>query len=364
MKSELFKRKLAKQLQARQAAQEFSGVILVRQGDETLIARAYGDAHRGWQIKNRLTTRFRIASVGKIFTAAAVMQLLDDGQLTLETRAWDVLDLAGTKIPETVTVRHLLTMTSGIADWIDENAEDFDALWAAFCREHPLYLFRQDADYLPVFAHLDPVNPVGEKHRYNGAGFMLLGMMIARLTGQSYFDAMRERIFQRAGMTQTDFLALDDVAADVAEGYVPLYDESDQITGWKKNIYAATAGPAADGGVTSTAEDMIRFSRALRAGRLCSMPRAKEMLSPQVLENDGNYAGYRWMYGYGCFVTLDQHGEVIRWGHTGEEDGVSCRLYYYPQQDVDVAILGNQSGCAGKIGWDIHRLVVPVEKGS
>ena len=142
---------------------------------------------------------FRIASVGKLFTAAAVMQLIEAGKFSLDTRVVNYLKLKGTELPPEATVYHMLTMTSGIADWIDEEAEDFHAEWEQFCRDHPLYLLRRDADYLPIFSQLEPYNAVGEKHRYNNAGFMLLGLMIEKATGLSYFDYIRQNIFCACG---------------------------------------------------------------------------------------------------------------------------------------------------------------------
>lgn len=355
--SKTFNNRLGRKLGKYVREEAFSGAVLVRQGETNLFRRAYGYADRAWKVKNRPEIRFRIASVGKLFTAAAVLQLIEAGALAMETRVVECLGLAGTRIPADATVYHMLTMTSGIADWTNELSDNYEAEWEQFCREHPLYLFRRDADYLPVFAYQEPFGPLGEKHRYNGAGFMLLGMMIEKVTGRSYFDYVREHIFATAGMVDSDFLDLDDTALHVAEGYIPIMDEGEKVGGWKKNIYAATAGPAADGGATSTLEDLARFSAALRGGQLLPLERARSMFSPQVVESEDDYLGYRWRYGFGCFVLLDGAGKTVRWGHTGEEDGVSCRLWHYPQQDVDVVILGNQTSCAGKISWDIHELV-------
>jgi len=161
--------------------QEFSGAVLVQHSDNAgtggsseVFCGAYGEANRTWKVKNRPTTRFRIASVGKMFTAVAILQLIEAGKLSLETRVLDALELTGTRLPAELTVFHLLSMTSGIADWIDEDADDYDEEWAQFCRQHPLYLFHSDADYLPIFTPLAPYFPLGERFRYNGAGFMLL----------------------------------------------------------------------------------------------------------------------------------------------------------------------------------------------
>lgn len=333
----------------------FSGAILVRQAETDLLCRAYGLANRTWSVENRTDTRFRIASVGKLFTAVAVLQLVQAGRLTLATRVPEALDLTGTTIPPEATVFHLLTMTSGIADWCDEYSPTFDADWAQFRREYPLYLFRSDADYLPVFAHRPPSGPVGERHRYNGAGFLLLGLLIERITGMSCFDYVRQHVFTPAGMTATDFLDLDEVAPGVAEGYVPSGSKEGHGCPWRKNIYATTAGPAADGGATSTLEDLARFVLALRTGSLLRPELAQAMTSAQVVQDPENPRG---CYGFGCYVLLDGEGETLRWGHTGEEEGVSCRLWFYPKQDITVAVLGNQSACAGKVSLAVQDWIL------
>ncbi len=353
-----FADKLSRKLAALARQQQFSGAVLVRHGEADLFRRAYGFANRTWEVKNRPETRFRIASVGKLFTAAAILQLIEAGKLTLETRVPDFLGLEGTKIPAQVTVYQLLTMTSGIADWSNEESENFEAEWAQFCRERPLYLLRRDADYLPIFAQLEPYDPPGIKFHYNGAGFMLLGLLIEKISGQTYFDYVRQHIFAPADMAESDFLDLDDVASNVAEGYLPVEDENERITGWKKNYYATTAGPAADGGATSTLDDLARFAQALRQGKLVAPELSRSLYSPQVIESDEDYIGFQWRYGFGCYIMLDGTGQTVRWGHTGEEDGVSCRLWHYPWQDVDVVILGNQSSCAGKVSAAIQKLVL------
>jgi CubicO group peptidase (beta-lactamase class C family) len=334
---------------------QFSGAILIRQGKNDLLRRGYGFANRTWHIMNKPETRFRIASVGKMFTAAAVMQLIEAGKFSLDTRVVGYLKLKGTKLPPEATVYHMLTMTSGIADWINEESENFQAEWDQFCRDHPLYLLRRDSDYLPIFSQLEPYGAVGEKFRYNGAGFMLLGLMIEEATGLSYFDYIRQNIFAQAGMKQSDFLDLDDVHPNVAEGYVPIRDENGAIIRWRKNIHCTTAGGAADGGSTSTLDDLVRFSRALRNGKLCSKESVESMLTPKVIADEDEP---QWRYGFGCFILIDDEEQIVRWGHTGEEDGVSCRLAYYPKHKLDVVILGNQTGGAGRVLMDIHELIM------
>jgi CubicO group peptidase (beta-lactamase class C family) len=345
---------LARKINKRVRDNQFTGAVLIRRGKSDIFRRAYGFANRTWHIRNTPKTRFRIASVGKMFTAAAVMQLIEAGNLSLETRVVEYLGLRGTKIHPKATVYHFLTMTSGIADWINENADDFNAEWERFRRDHPLYLLRRDADYLPIFSPLKPYGLPGETFRYNNAGYILLGLLIEKAAGMSYFDYIRRNIFARAGMTRSDFIDLDDISPNVAEGYVPVRDDSGAIVQWKKNIYSTTAGGAADGGSTSTLDDLVRFSRALREGKLCSKELVESMLTPKV---DASDVAKNWAYGFGCFLLLDDESKVIRWGHTGEEDGVSCWLAYYPKHKLDVVILGNQTG-AGKVLLDIHKWIM------
>lgn len=340
----------------------FSGVVLVRQEKVDLYRRAFGMANRTWGIKNLPETRFRIASVGKLFTAAAVMRLVEQGAISLDSRLVETLALdreypEHTFSPE-ITVRHLLSMTSGIADYIDEDVEDFDTLWADFCRAHPLYLLRENRDYLPIFASLPPLQPPGKAFKYCNAGFILLGLMIEKVSGVPYFDTIASTIFQPAGMTASSFTTLDDCETNIAEGYTPILDNHGQVTAWKKNIYATTAGGAGDGGSTNTADDLAHFIHALLEGRLCGMDYVRMMLTAQVPERPEPLRGFHSMYGFGCYLLLDNNGAIVRWGHTGEEDGVSCRLYHYPMLDVDVVVLGNQGGCAGSIVWEIHDLLM------
>ena len=337
---------------------EFSGVVLVRQGSRDVFGAAYGYASRPWRIENRLETHFRIASVSKMFTAVSILQLIDAGELTLETRVAPFLNLENTAIPGEVTVYHLLTMTAGIADWFDESGDVEE--WAALRRAHPLYLLRRNEDYLPLFVNAPPVAQVGAGHRYSNSSYILLGLIIEQASGLPYFDYVRQHIFTQARMTRSDFVPLDGTEREVAEGYVPDVDTQGTRTGWRKNIYSVTPEAAADGGATSTARDLCRFSKALREERLLTPELTQAILTPKVLEDDEPYRGYIWKYGFGNYFLVDDADQVVRWGHTGEEEGASCRLYHYSQKDIDVVILSNQSGCAGVLAWELHDLIMTV----
>jgi CubicO group peptidase (beta-lactamase class C family) len=332
---------------------EFSGVVAVCQGDDVWFQRAYGWAGRAFRARNRLDTRFRVASVSKLFTAVAILQLVEDGRLALDTRVTDFLDAPGAGIAPAITIEHLLTMTAGIADWFDESG-DWLAAWETLKRSHPVYLLRHNRDYLPLFAGKPAARLPGLKFEYSNSSYILLGLVIEALDGESYIDVTRRRVFEPAGMQRSGFYALDEVVEGMAEGYDPVQDETGKTTGWKRNIYETTPAGAGDGGAVCTAEDLLRFSAALRGGRLLSPQMSAAMLAPRVLEMETRPRGYTWMHGLGCQLLLNSAGQVVRWGHTGEEAGVSCRLYHYPRSGVDVVILGNQGNCAREPGWQIH----------
>lgn len=336
---------------------QFSGVVSLYGDGQQLFGLACGLANRTWKIPNRLDTRFRIASLSKIFTAVSILQLVEQRLIGLDDGVTGLLGLEDTKLPEDVTIYHLLTMTAGIADWFDESG-DWEKEWDTLIRKYPIYLFRENEDYLPLFINQDPIDKVGFRHHYNGASYILLGLIIEEVTRQSYFDAIRQNIFARAGMSQSDFLALDFVDDNVAEGYIPLKDENDKIVGWKRNIYSTTPEAAADGGATSTAADLVRFAKALRDGVLLTPEMTSKMLTPAVLQFPDKHRGYTWKYGLGLMFLVNDLNQVVRYGHTGEEDGVSCRLYNYPRLNLDLVLLGNQSWCAGKLAWDIHDLII------
>ncbi len=194
----------------------FSGVCLVKRGDDTLVHEAYGFAHHGFRVPNTIDTRFDNASVTKVFTAAAILRLIEPREVTLETQVMPFLGIDGTQISSDVTIFHLLTHTSGIADDADEEAgEVYEALFV----DKPNYAIRQTADFLPHFACKQPVFPPGQGVRYNNCAFILIGLVIEKITGMSYWDYVRQNIFAPVSMDGADFCAMDGDNTNLAEHY-------------------------------------------------------------------------------------------------------------------------------------------------
>jgi CubicO group peptidase (beta-lactamase class C family) len=330
----------------------FSGVVLVTRGDARLYAGAYGYASRAWKVRNTLDLRFDTASVTKLFTAVAALQLIDRGSLAFDTRVNDFLGLDGTAISREVNVFHLLTHSSGIGDDCEEeDGEVYEDLW----RTKANYSVTATADFLPQFIHKPANFPPGQGCRYCNCSFVLLGLMIEKIIGQSYRDYVRQNIFARAGMEDSDFLRMDRVHENVAEGCDPVRDEADDIVGWRKNIYSFPPVGSPDSGAHVTAADLDRFLRAVKAGELLSPELTEAFLRPHVHYRERD--DWTVMFGYVLEFFLDRSGDVVFYQKDGINAGVSGIIRHFPAQDINVVILSNMMSGVWEPVWRIHDLV-------
>ncbi len=314
----------------------FSGVALVKRGDHTILHEAYGLAHRGFAIPNTVETRFDIASVTKTFTAAAILQLVEAGEIALDTRVMPFLGIEGTRISDDVTVYHCLTHTSGIGDDADEEAgEDYEALFV----DRPNYSIRETADMLPLFVDKEPNFAPGEGVRYNNVAYALLGLAIEQVSGLSYRDHVRRNVFARADMTGADFCAMDGIHPNLAEHYKRI-EHDDGAVEWRKNIYSYPPVGDPTGGATVTALDLDRFVRAVRGGKLLGDEWTARFLTPQVQYNQ-NDAGESLWNGFGFEFRLDAEGSVMRMDKEGDNAGVDSLMAYFPASDTTFVLLAN-----------------------
>jgi len=339
-------------LRARAAADEFSGVVLISRGGTPVFSGAYGWASRRWRVPVTAETRFDTASIGKVFTAVAALQLVDQGRLGLEMPITEVVDLSGTAISPAVRLRHLLTHTSGIADDADEEAgEDYAMLWL----DRPCYTVVQTRDFLPGFADKPAVFPPGGGCRYCNAGYILLGLAIEAVTRNSYRDHVTRAVFAPAGMGRSGFYDRRDAEPDVAEGWDPILDEDGNRTGWTQNIFSYPPIGSPDGGAHVTATDLLRFAQAVRSGRLLSAELTEQFVSPQVLHH--RRRDYGVWYGFGMEFVVGGDGRVRNSYKDGVNAGASGIVRYYPAGQLDVVVLSNSERGAWKPIEEIHRLV-------
>ncbi len=313
----------------------FSGAVAVTRGDEPIFAAAYGYANRAWQAPCTLDTRFDTASVTKLFTAVATLQLVERGAFGLETSAIGYLELEGTTISSAVTPYHLLTHTSGIADDADEEAgERYEDLWVS----EPNYSVTETADHLPHFVTKPPNFAPGEGCRYCNCGYLLLGLMIERATGSPYRDYVCAGVFGPAGMRRAGFFRMDVVEPDVAEGVEAMRDTQGRVVGWRRNIYSYPPIGSPDGGAHVTVGDLIAFHRALSEGKLLGPELTAAILTPHALHS--RRSGRTHMMGYGLEFEVTDDGRVRSYHKEGVNVGASGLLRHYPDHDLTLAILG------------------------
>jgi len=227
-------------------ADGFSGVVLVAKDGKPVLERASGFANRGLEVKNRIDTKFNLGSINKTFTKLAIAQLLEAGKLSLDDKLGKFLpDFPNADAAAKVTVAHLVEMKSGISDFF---GREFEAT--------PKDRIRKLVDYLPFFASKPLAFEPGAAEAYSNGGYLTLGLIIEKMSGQTYYDYVRDHIFQPAGMTDTDAFELDAVVSNLAVGYVRKT---------RSNIYSLPARGSSAGGGYSTAPDLLKYAEAVVA---------------------------------------------------------------------------------------------------
>ncbi|WP_100010526.1 serine hydrolase domain-containing protein [Lentibacillus sediminis] len=317
---------LNKKLKNVQEELKFSGTVLISDQQGVIVEQKAGFANRSDQIRNEMNTRFGIASGCKIFTAVAICQLVQAGKLSFETNLKDCLDIEVTQFSADITIHQLLTHTSGVPDYFDEEVmDDFEELW----EKTPMYLLHRLRDFLPLFQHEEMKFQPGERFHYNNAGYILLGLVIESVSDQEYHAYVEEHIFAKAGMHDSGYFSFDALPGRTALGYIDGPDGS-----WRTNQYALPVRGGSDGGAFVTAGDMNRFWEALLTNQLLSEPMTEKLLVPYAQDEEGSW------YGYG--VWMEKRDETILVYHVmGYDPGVNFRSGYYPTFGITAIVCSN-----------------------
>lgn len=306
---------LAIRMEALAEVDQFSGAFLVARHDKVLLQQAHGLADRATETANTLDTKFRYGSAGKMFTAVAVLQLVESGQLSLDGTVDTYLPgYPNRDIATQVTLRHLLTHTGGTGG-LDNLETDYAGDRQAL---------RTHADYLELHSARAPAFPAGSKVDYSNYGFVLLGAIVENATGRDYYDVLREKVFAPAGM--------DSTGAEPESAAVPRRAVAYRAKGGEWVDAAATLpwrGTAAGGGYT-TVGDLLKFAQALQSGKLLSPAMLALATSPQMEEG--------W-YGLG-FITVGE-GPLRRYGHGGDADGMNADFRVFPESGWVLVSLSN-----------------------
>jgi D-alanyl-D-alanine carboxypeptidase len=308
---------LQKKLEKDSADGSFAGAALVAKDGKPVFAEAYGLADREHKLPNTLNTRFRIGSMNKMFTATAILQLAQAGKLGLNDPLGKYLtDYPNKDVTSQVTIHHLLTHTGGTGDIF---GPEFDA--------HRQEL-RTLQDYVKLYGNRGlGFAPSSGRWEYSNYGFILLGVVIEKVSGESYYDYVREHIYEPAGMTSTGSEPENQPVTDRSVGYTAMgggsvHPNTDTLP-WR--------GTSAGGGYT-TVGDLLRFANALQQNKLLDAHYTELLTAGKVPGSTGSYAyGFedRTINGTRCF------------GHGGGAPGMNGDLKICPGPGYVVAVLSN-----------------------
>jgi CubicO group peptidase (beta-lactamase class C family) len=303
------------------AADAFSGTVLVAKDGRPFYQRACGMANRAWKAPNRIDTKFNVASLGKMFTAVAVAQLAEQGKLSYGDTVGKLLpDYPNKDVAEKVTVHHLLTHTSGIP------AGSFAKALAAMRQG-----YRKVGDYLPSFANDPLAFEPGTKFEYTNNGYVLLGAIVEKVSGQDYYDYIRQHVYGPAGMSDSDSYELDTDPPNLATGYMDGPGGSPR----RSNTFFLPVKGVPSGLGYSTAGDLLKFTAALRNHTLLSARSLDLIWTGRV-----DYATAPGsQYAYGFSVKRYNGARVV--GHSGGWFGMNTQVDVYPDLGYTVVILSN-----------------------
>jgi len=289
----------------------FSGVVLVAQEGKVLYAKAFGEANKDFHIPNTLHTRFELASISKLFTGIAVIQLVEKGKIGLDDPVQK--HLPDFPFGDKITILHLLTHTSGLPDWTSHPR--FRSIWTQVKTIDQMKSLVFDQK----LKHESP----GEKFEYSSAGFILLGAILERIYGKSFAAVIKDTILDPLGMTETTIANPENVVENRATGYVK------SSTGrFSTNVYWLLPY-VASAGIQSTAGDMLKLDQALYGDKLLSQESQEKMYKPFI----GKDWGILWRL-------WEVHGNRIAW-HGGETTGVSAMFRRYLEDKYTLIILSN-----------------------
>ena len=320
------------------SSKKFMGTALVARNGKVVLSKGYGSADLEWDIPNSPSTKFRLGSITKQFTAACILLLEERGKLKTD-------DLVKKYIPDApaawdkITIFHVLTHTSGIPSFT--SFPDYESTEATPTTPEKLVARFKDKplDFQP-----------GEKWSYSNSGYVLLGYLIEKISGQSYSDFAQQNIFTPLGMKDSGYDSNSAIIMHRASGYAP------GPNGPVNAGFVHMSIPFSAGALYSTTEDLLRWEEGLFGGKLLSAASLQKMTTP-----------FKENYAFGLGVQTVKNHKVI--SHGGGIEGFNTSLAYYPDDKLVVAVLGNLNGGApGAIADNLaavalgEQVVLPTER--
>lgn len=303
-------------IRAEMKAQQIPGLSLaVIKNGEVVLAKGYGFANVEHQVAVKPETIFQSGSMGKQFTATAVMMLVEEGKLSLDDKITKFFP-DGPETWRNITVRHLLTHTSGLGDYPD----DFD--------------LRRDYTEDELVQRIKPIPLAfqpGEKWSYSNLGYVMLGVLIHKVSGKFYGDFLQERVFKPLGMTTARVISEADIVPNRAAGYRLVNGELKN-----QNWVSPTLNTTADGALYLTVYDMAKWDAALYTEKLLKRSSLEQMWTPVKL-NDGK----TFPYGFGWALGDVRGHHIVE--HGGAWQGFKSQISRYVDDKLTIVVFANQA---------------------
>ncbi|MDR5591201.1 serine hydrolase [Christiangramia sp. SM2212] len=303
---------------------QFNGSVLVAEDGEVILKKGYGMANMEWNIPNSPETKHRLGSITKQFTSMLIMQLVDEGKLDLDKPVTTYLKDYPKETGDKISIHHLLTHTSGIP-----NYTSFPGFFQNQSR-NPY----TPKEFVKVFADSSLVFNPGEKFEYSNSGYFLLGVIIEEVTGKSYEENLKERIFDPLKMNDTGFDHHDEIIKNRATGY------EQRGTEFINSPYLDMSIPYSAGSLYSTVEDLYKWDRALKSNKILSEESKKLMFTMHKALGPLQGAGYGWYVGQQNFGK----DTVNITGHGGGINGFNTLITRIPEDDNLIILLNNTGG--------------------
>ncbi len=316
----------------------FRGCALITEKNKALFKKVFGYADFPNKIDNDFDTKFATASAGKVFVAVGILQLIEKRLIHFEDTIGEILDCDLKQIDRGITIEELLTHTSGIPDYFDESVmSEYEDLWIDF----PNYKIRSNQDLLPLFVDKPMMYPRGSKFQYNNTGFVVLALIIEKITGIDFDKYLTDNVFIPSEMRNTGYYELDMLPAKCAANYI--FDE--KRCGYRTNIFSVDAKGTGAGGAFTTVADIESFWNCLLSYKLLSESMTKNMIS--------NHSGKDECYGYGIWLRKAKDNFVPYF--QGCDPGVSFITSYDIPKQLMVVLVSNYGDNVWKLLKDINN---------
>ncbi len=311
----------------------FNGAVLVAEKGKVVYKNAVGMANMEWNIPNTTQTKFRVGSVTKQFTSMLIMQLVYEGKIDLQEPITQYLPNYRKEIGDSITVHHLLTHSSGLPNYTDNDN---------FFRNDSKLHFSVN-DFIRIYCSGDLEFKPGTKFSYSNSGYFILGAIIEAVTNKPYTEVLKERILKPLGMKHTGYDRSKELISNRAAGYVRKMD------GYENSEYLDMGLPYAAGSIYSTVEDLYLWNEALSAGKLLPKELYRKLFTGYLkmeetpfFKNDKDSVAYGWFVKH--FERSDSTQKATMIWHSGGINGFLSELARFPEDGYFIALLDNTEG--------------------